>query len=100
MAERDEPKQVIRDMTQQVVIEPSNSLGASPVVLKKKDAATRFCVDYLRLNDVTKKDSYLLSRIDDLLTGSTIFFTLDLKCGYWQVEIIPEERYNFLRENI
>ena len=66
------------------VIEESNSPWSSPVVLvTKKDG---FCVDYRKLNDVTKKDHYPFPRIDDTLTtlsGSALFSTLDLKSGYW-----------------
>ena len=50
------------------VIEPSSGPWSSPVILvKKKDSRTRFCVDYRKLYDVTKKDSYPLQRIDDTL---------------------------------
>ncbi|GFX19509.1 hypothetical protein TNCV_2074181 [Trichonephila clavipes] len=75
------------------VTEPSSSPWASPIVLvRKKDGSTRFCVDYRQLNDVTKKNSYPLPRIDDTLSDNTWFSTLDLKSGYWQVEIHPNNK--------
>ena len=50
------------------VVQPSNSPWASPIVLvRKKDGTLRFCVDYRGLNSVTKKDTFPLPRIDDLL---------------------------------
>ncbi|XP_064478946.1 uncharacterized protein LOC135392173 [Ornithodoros turicata] len=91
-----EVDKLISDMRDQDVIEPSSSPWASPIVLvKKKDGSTRFCVDYRRLNNVTKKDSYPLPRIDDALhalAGAAWFSTLDLRSGYWQVEVAPEDK--------
>ncbi|GBM02203.1 Transposon Ty3-I Gag-Pol polyprotein [Araneus ventricosus] len=78
------------------IIEESSGTWASPIVLvKKKDGSTRFCVDYRKLNEITIKDSYPLPRIVDTLdalNGSQWFSTLDLKSGYWQVKIQPEDK--------
>lgn len=96
LAKREDAKKIIEDMHKNGAIEPSISPWSSPIVLvKKKDGSTRFCVDYRKLNDVTKKDSYPLPRIDDtldILSGAKWFSTLDLQSGYWQVEIDERDR--------
>jgi hypothetical protein len=64
---------------------------AAPVTLAKKaDGTWRFCVDYRKLNSITKEAKYPLPRIDDCLDklGKAKFFSkLDLRSGYWQVRI-------------
>ena len=71
------------------VIEPSISSWASPVCLvKKKDGTFRFCIDYRRVNAVSKKDAYPIPDIQDALDnlrGSRYFATIDLLSGYWQL---------------
>ncbi|GFW73491.1 retrovirus-related Pol polyprotein from transposon 17.6 [Trichonephila clavipes] len=93
-AKQEEVQNFIKDMKNNDVIEPSSR--ASPIVLvKKKDSSTRLCVDSRRLSDVTKKDSYYLSRIDDMLytlAVNTWFSTLDLKSGYWQIELLSDDK--------
>ena len=83
-------------MQQQGIIESSKSPLASPIVLvKKKDGSYRFCVDYQKLNEVTKKDSYPLPRIEDsleTLAGMQWFSALDLRSGYWQVKLDEDAR--------
>ena len=64
------------------------------VLVKKKDGTSPFCVDYRKVNTVTRKDAYPLPRVHDLLdtlAGSRLFSTLYLISGYWQVEIHPIE---------
>jgi hypothetical protein len=93
---REEVDSMLQTMLEQGVIQTSFSPWAAPIVLvKKKDGTTRFCIDYRKLNDVTKKDAYPLPRIDDTLdalSGAKIFTTLDLASGYWQVEMDPNDR--------
>ena len=78
------------------VIQPSSSSWASPIVLVKKwDGTHRFCVDYQKMNAVTRKDAYPIPRIDDTLdtfSGAAWFSTLDMVSGYWQVEVGQEDR--------
>ena len=74
-------------MLQNDIIQPSSSPWASPVVLvQKQDGSQRFCVDYRKLNNVTKKGAYPTLCIDDILdtlAGTRWFSTLDLVSGYW-----------------
>ncbi|KRX40353.1 Retrovirus-related Pol polyprotein from transposon 17.6 [Trichinella murrelli] len=85
---REQMDGLLADMINKDIIEPSTSPWTAPVVLvKKKDGNVRFCVDFRKLNLVTKKDSYPLPRIDetiDTLAGALWFSTLDLTSGYWQ----------------
>ena len=92
-------------MRRRGVIRPTRSPWASPVVLvSKRDGGIRFCVDYRRLNSVTKLDVYPLPRIDDhldALAGSKYFSTLDLSAGFWQVPMTKDsiEKTAFVTHN-
>lgn len=67
------------------VIEESDSPWSFPVVLvREKDELWRFCVDYRHLNDVTRKDSYLLLSYRQ---GAGLYGRLVLVQFTW-----PEER--------
>ena len=96
MVQRERIAQLIQQMQEQGVVKPSCSPWASPIVLvPKRDGSTRFCVDYRRLNSVTKKDVYPLPHIQDILDTlgqAKCFTTLDLSSGYWQVELDTESR--------
>jgi len=79
------------------VIEESSSPWMAPAVfVKKKSGEIRLCVDYRELNKKTTKDAYPLplpDEVQDRLAGSTIFSTLDLQSGYWQMLVHPENQH-------
>ena len=82
-------------MLQHYIIEPAASPFASNVVLaKKSDGSLRFCIDYRQLNELTYKDSYPIPRISfclDSLGGANFFSCLDLRSGFWQTAMDPQD---------
>ena len=93
---RKEISDQIEKMIELDVVQPSSSPYASPVVLVlKKDNTYRICVDFRKLNSVTKTDIYPLPNIDDALSsfnGCQYFSTLDCNAGYWQINVDKSDR--------
>ena len=89
-------KQHIDEMLENNIIRPSTSPWSSPIVMvKKKSGEDRFCIDFRKLNSVTKQDKYGLPRIDEILDSlgkAKIFSSLDMASGYWQVEVDEESK--------
>ena len=66
-AHREAVERELADMLQAGIVETSNSSWAAPIVLvQKKDGTLRFCVDYRKLNAISKVDPYPMPRIDEL----------------------------------
>ena len=88
---QDEYNKEIDSMLQLGIIRPSTSAWASPVVIvPKPDKTIRFCVDYRRLNNVTKMDAFPIPRVEEMLekvASANFISTLDLTKGYWQVPL-------------
>ena len=85
----------IKTMLEKSIIRPSTSPWSSNVVLvAKKDGSRRFCIDFRKLNKITKKETYPLPRIDETLHAlgrAQYFSTLDLAAGYWQIGMAPDD---------
>jgi hypothetical protein len=90
-----ELKTQLQDLLEKGFIRPSSSPWGCPAIfVKKKDQTLRMCVDYRPLNEVTIKNKYPLPQIDilfDQLTGARVFSKIDLRSGYYQIRIRPED---------
>jgi hypothetical protein len=90
-----ELKVQLNELLDKGYIRPSSSPWGCPALfVKKKDQTLRLCVDYRPLNVVTVKNKYTLPRIDilfDQLAGARVFSKVDLRSGYHQIKIRPED---------
>lgn len=86
----------LRELADTGVIRESESPFASPiVVVRKKNGDVRLCIDYRKLNLQTIKDAYALPNLEEAfatLTGSKWFSVLDLKSGYYQIEMEESDK--------
>ena len=93
--ELDELRKQLTELSKSGFIQPSKSPFGAPILfVKKKDGSMRMCVDYRALNDITVKNSYPLPRVDELfdrLQGARYFTKIDLRSGYHQIRIHPDD---------
>lgn len=89
-------KEELKMMLEMDIIEPSTSAWSSPIVIvPKKDGTLRVCLDFRKLNAVSKFDAYPMPRIDELVERigrAKYITTLDLCKGYWQVPLEKTSR--------
>jgi len=95
LSARQAEEDILNEMLQTDVIEPSNSPWSSPVcMVRKKDGNYRYCVEYRRMNSVTIKDAFPVPDVKDALDslrGAKYFATIDLS-GYWQLGMTQRAR--------
>ena len=88
-------KEQLDEWIQQGIIEPANSPWASTLVpVKKKDGRTRWVTDLRQLNEVTIKDAYPLTNIqENLQKGPKIFTSIEACGAYHAIQIEEESRF-------
>jgi hypothetical protein len=90
-AHKDELERQCAAMIDQGIVRRSDPPFSSPVLLvKKPDGSWHFCVDYRALNALTVKDAFPIPVVDEL-HGAKFFTKLDLRPGYHQVRMRPED---------
>jgi hypothetical protein len=94
---KDEIEKQVQKLLADGLITPSCSPFASLVLLVlKKDGSWRFCVDYRKLNDITVKNRFPMPLIDEILdelAGTQFFTKLDMRSGYHQVRMNPDDEH-------
>ena len=69
---------------------------SSMVVVPKPDGKLRICLNVKELNKAIQREHYPLPTIEDVATrlhGAKIFTKLDVKNGFWQIELDQESSY-------
>ena len=95
-------KKFVQDQLRHGWIDHSRSPFASPVLcVRKSNGSLRICVDYRKLNNLTRKDSYPIPRIDELLarpSKAKIFTKFDIRSAFNRIRMDPaSEEYTTFR---
>jgi hypothetical protein len=77
-------------------IKPSSTLYASPILFAKKlGGGWRFCVDYRKLNVITRKDKFPLPLIKETiarLARAKVFTKLNVRQAFYRIRLSKEAK--------
>ena len=85
---------MLKGMLEQEVVARGYSSWSAPVIcVPKRGGGSRFCINYSKLNSVTRDDQYPLPRIDDgleFMGNHDVFSTLDISAMFWHIPMAPD----------
>ncbi|MEL7520139.1 MAG: reverse transcriptase family protein, partial [Cyanobacteria bacterium J06553_1] len=88
--------EMLKDMHEKDIIEPSTSAWLSPIVLvSKPDGSKRMCLDYRLVNTHLAEDIHPLPRLEELVevaAGNKFYATLDMREAYFQIKLGEDSR--------
>jgi hypothetical protein len=97
-AHREEVERHVAEWLKLGVVQPCRSKFNSPLfVVMKKNGGVRLVQDFRALNAQTYVDKYSMKDVGECISeigrsGSTIFTTIDLTAGFWQMLLHPRSR--------
>ena len=97
-AHRQEVEKHVLEWLKLGVIQPARSRYNSPIfAVMKKDGNVRLVQDFRALNNASYTDKYSMKDVSECIgeigrSGSTIFTTIDLTAGFWQMILHPRAR--------
>lgn len=87
----------IKDLEKRKIIRRSESNWRNPIrAIQKPNGMIRLVSNFMALNDLCSKDPYELQTISKVISmtqGFSYFSVLDLKEGYYSIEIVEEHKH-------
>ena len=81
---------LVKNLKKGFIRESSSPIASLVLFVKKKNGKWRCCIDFRRLNDVTRKNRYplpLITELMDRLQGAKWFTKFDVREGFYRIRI-------------
>ena len=92
---------MIENLKKGFIVNSSSTFASPTLFVKKANGDLRFCVDYRKLNSLTRNDPFPIPRIDELVTRvakARIFTKLDIRAAFNRIRMDPgSEEYTTFR---